>query len=252
MKKYIKLTLVIAIIFSFHLVVLAEDGDRGNDITKNQEQSIDKATDESTKEAGLTPDKLMYPVEKLIENIQLILTYSDETKAELLIEFADERLAEAEVMNDKNENKLVEELMDTYVETITEANKKLESIVDDDKDKDAIDISEKIAEVQSEVDRILTKISGKFPKDIEQGLKEKIYKEIKKTITVKIFVMAKENYIEAKRNYEIAVAEYTKVKTTGDKALIQKANQELKEARKNLNQLEQIKVEFEKAKEDLN
>ena len=57
-------------------------------------------TDEE--EAGVTPDSILYPLERLMESIQVILTFSADGKAELLVECSKERLAEAEIMTQEN------------------------------------------------------------------------------------------------------------------------------------------------------
>lgn len=78
------------------------------------------------KEAGLTPDKSLYGVKRLLERVQLYLAFSPEDRAELLIELAQKRLVEAQAMDEQGEDELVELMVKEYIENLVAAQKNLE------------------------------------------------------------------------------------------------------------------------------
>ena len=97
---------------------------------------------EGTKEigAGITPDKITYFTDKLVEDIQVSFTYDDEQKADLLIDISQERLAEAKEMAEKEKSQYVETAIDGYLETVADAEEAILDVITDE------DISEEIKE----------------------------------------------------------------------------------------------------------
>lgn len=88
------------------------------------------AADSTASTAGITPDSILYPIDKLLEKIQLFLTTNDIDKAKLLVENAEERLAEAQVMLDAGKTTLVESAANDYTDTIEQSNDILEGVAD--------------------------------------------------------------------------------------------------------------------------
>lgn len=60
----------------------------------------------NTVDAGVTPDSIVYPIDKAIESIQLTLTFTAEGKVILLTDISQERLEEAKVMAEENKDEL--------------------------------------------------------------------------------------------------------------------------------------------------
>ena len=199
--------------------------------------------------AGLTPDQFFYPLERLIESVQVSLTFSGDGKAELLIEFANERLAEAEIMTEANKQELVERVMEDYLQTINSANKNLEKAIESDEDVESI--IDQIITVEANADKVLIKITGVVNEDVAKELKQKVESEVKKTLAVQSFAAAKENFFDAKKLFEAAKDEYKNALETGDEAAIKAAFLKLEAAEVNKDQMEQIKDEVEEAKEEI-
>jgi len=65
-------------------------------------------------DAGVTPDNWLYGLDKAIESIQMILTFNEASKAELHLQFAGERLAEAKAIADKGKPEYVPDLVGEY------------------------------------------------------------------------------------------------------------------------------------------
>lgn len=78
------------------------------------------------KKVGLTPDKSLYGVKRLLEKVQLYLAFSPEDRAELLIELAQKRLVEAQAMDEQGEKELVEVMVKEYIENLAAAQENLE------------------------------------------------------------------------------------------------------------------------------
>ncbi|MDJ0306603.1 DUF5667 domain-containing protein [Dehalobacter sp.] len=82
-------------------------------------------------EAGVTPDSWLYSIEQMIESVQVAVTFSNEGKAELLVEFANERLAEAEIMSEQNQLDLMKKALIAYSDTIKKANFQVQQMIED-------------------------------------------------------------------------------------------------------------------------
>lgn len=214
---------------------------------QNENTGTDKGTIQD--DAGITPDSPLYPVERLIENIQIALTFSAEGKAELLIEFANERLAEAQIMTEQNRQDLVHKVMKVFAKTIEIANNKAKEAAEND--KDVTNIIEKIEVIETEASSILIKATGVIPEEAAETLKEAISVEVKKTLAVKAFAVAKANFFEAKKQFEAAKEEFKKAQETGDETEIQVALEKLKLAEKYKNEMEQLKDNVDEYKENL-
>lgn len=112
MKKKL-LSVLIAFIFMFNLAgpVLA-------DTTPTEVTATPVTTTQPATDPGITPDSTFYFLDKLAEKIVLIFTFSPEKKAEVLLEDANERLAEAQAMTDAGKDALAEKTAQDYASTI--------------------------------------------------------------------------------------------------------------------------------------
>jgi len=84
-------------------------------------------------EPGITPDQLMYGLDQLVENFQLFLTTSGKIEAELLLEMAKERLAEAKIMTEEKQHQFVDNLIYDYLEKLSVAEEKIAELIMKDK-----------------------------------------------------------------------------------------------------------------------
>jgi uncharacterized protein YeaO (DUF488 family) len=78
--------------------------------------------------AGITPDSWLYGLEKIWEKIQLFFTFDSEGKAKLHLQFASERLAEANEMIRKGKPEFVQDLMKEHEKEINETEKEIENL----------------------------------------------------------------------------------------------------------------------------
>jgi len=89
---------------------------------------------------AITPDSPLYPIKKLIERLDIMLTFDDVAKVKKILEYAKEKLEMARRMEREGKMKCVEELLGEYEEYLKEAYEVMRSA----KPKDARKISELI------------------------------------------------------------------------------------------------------------
>lgn len=87
------------------------------------------ADGDTTVDAGITPDSILYTADKLVEDIQLALTFDDQKDADLLLQFANERLAEAKVMTEEEKTEFVQSAVNDYLATLQKAGEKVAEVV---------------------------------------------------------------------------------------------------------------------------
>lgn len=68
----------------------------------------------------------------MFEDLQLAFTSNPEKEAELLLKFAQERLAEAKVMTEEEKDQFVKTAMDAYLETLDKAEEKVTEVAADE------------------------------------------------------------------------------------------------------------------------
>jgi len=99
-------------------------------IASAQNQTVNQTATQLMKIAGYTPDSPIYGLERMWERIRLMLTFNEEAKLKLKMEFAEERLAEAEAMAQKGKPEIAEKLVNEYKnqfnKTVNEVKNKYE------------------------------------------------------------------------------------------------------------------------------
>ena len=127
---------------------------------------------QAVEDAGVTPDSILYPIETTIDDARLALTTDDAAKAELAVEIADERLAEATVMIEENMTEEASIAQEQHDEAIATAETAVEAIESDGDTEQAQEALQTIAEVQAQItghaakvaavkDAILTRMASK-------------------------------------------------------------------------------------------
>lgn len=80
--------------------------------------------------AGITPDSIFYSVERTVEKIQLVLTSDPVKTVTLLTDNAEERLAEAQVMNEEDKVELAEQAANEYTTTVDQVSQIIQTAVE--------------------------------------------------------------------------------------------------------------------------
>jgi hypothetical protein len=228
-------------------------------------------------EAGVTPDSWLYSIEQMIESVQVAVTFSDEGKAELLVEFANERLAEAEIMSEENQLDLMEQVLRAYSDTIKKANFQVQQIIENTEaaegtETDGADnavneetvatpteentvISNLLASielVQSDADKIVLKISGNLTEEQAEIMQNIIKAEVQNTIAMKAYVAAKVAYAEAVQEFAAAKAELGQARASGDEAAIAAALEKVAQAQAYKNDMQDLRKDVQKIKVETN
>jgi hypothetical protein len=251
MKKKI-LTLMIATLFTVSGAAIQAKAEGQTSTTTATTSQVSTGTEVSYKdEAGVTPDSILYPIDKLIDEVQVIFTFTDGSKVETLLSNAEERLGESEVMAEAGNKEGAEEALKAYTETITEVNDKLDEVVkadadseDTDKDEEVVKLEEATAEHQDSSIEILEDIKDEVGEDSEQILTKVIEMQIAKKAAVRAMVEARHELNDAKKEYNAAKVELKKAEKSGDEEAVKKAEEALKVSEENLST---EKVEYKTA-----
>ncbi len=72
-------------------------------------------------DVGITPDSPLYPLKRILEDLDILFTFDEVAKAEKLLKYAKLRIAEAEEMAEKGKTKYVSDLLRDYRKELGEA-----------------------------------------------------------------------------------------------------------------------------------
>jgi hypothetical protein len=151
MKK-ILITVIIASMLGFNTIAYAAEEGTGVD-------------------AGITPDSILYPVDKLVEDVQLTLTSDPQKEAELLLDFSQERLAEASQMTEEQKTEYAETAVDGYIETLNQAQEKVAEVAADE--NTPTEVKENLAEELNTTAEVDENIEASLDTEQQEQLEEK-------------------------------------------------------------------------------
>lgn len=181
--------------------------------------------------AGITPDNvILYPIDKAIDNIKIVLAFGDEKKAEVLTDIAEERLGDSEVMADKGKTDLSIQTLNEYNDKITEAQDKVEDAIDkasSDTTSSAVSGSTDNTAKLDELKNLETDIASKqmYSLEVLKNVESKLSGNAKETIA---------QVIEMQTRKKEAIAEVAKERQTllQDKKAVKEAEKSLEQAKK--------------------
>ncbi|MCX8147361.1 MAG: DUF5667 domain-containing protein [Candidatus Woesearchaeota archaeon] len=102
------------------------------------------ATEDVVEEAGVTPDQtILWNIEQAVEAVDVALTFDEAEAAEKSLEYAEERLAEAQVMAEQENAEAIEKALTAQEENIADAEEAASEISDGDPEK-ALEIQAQI------------------------------------------------------------------------------------------------------------
>lgn len=99
-------------------------------------------------EPGLTPESPLYILDKVAENIDLVFTFSSESKAQKYLEIAQERSSEASIISDSEAIETLDKDFDTSIrkaESLSSSNEDFENKVDEARKRHA-EVLKKVVE----------------------------------------------------------------------------------------------------------
>lgn len=125
---------------------------------------------------GIKPGSIFYFFDTAFEKINLFFTFNSEKKVEKALEYADERLAEAEAVANENKPESVEKVMENYQEKISLATEKSKEIKDEEKAKELLST---ISENTSKHQETLTEVYNKVPDEAKQAVERALSTSMK-------------------------------------------------------------------------
>ena len=170
--------------------------------------------------AGLKHGNLFYFFDKVFEKADLFFTFNSEKKTEKALEYADERLAEAEESANENDLEAVAAAMENYQENVSLAKREVRAIKDETKTEKLLLI---IASSTSSHQEVLEKVLEKVPKEAKEAIQKAIEVSKKEEGEEEATKQESEKNNELKKNKD----EKTKKGDVGDN----KKNEQKKEAK---------------------
>ena len=122
--------------------------------------------------AGITPDSVFYGLDKALESIRLALTFDHVNKAELHLKYANERLAEAQKVIEKNDLKHLERLMKDMEKELNETTDEISKAKSQGKDVDAV--VQRVEEATSKHTAVLQGLLDKVPENARDNIQHAI------------------------------------------------------------------------------
>lgn len=121
---------------------------------------------------GITPDSPFYFLDKWMEDIDLFFTFPKEAKAEKRLQFAEERLAEAQKMAQKGDLKALKEAEEGYEADIDDATKDAKEAAKEGKENALEQVQEATAKHKEEMQEVLSKAPEQAKESIQQAIEK--------------------------------------------------------------------------------
>ncbi|MEH7884171.1 DUF5667 domain-containing protein, partial [Bacillus sp. JJ1609] len=123
---------------------------------------------------GTTPDEFLFTFDQLFEELKLLVTFDDEKEAQLLLDFASERLAEAAAMSEEEKDEFVQEALEDYLAALDEAQEKVtEVIVEEETDSEGADeLTKELEDVAEVEDEIAENVEDVLKEELEESVEE--------------------------------------------------------------------------------
>jgi hypothetical protein len=230
------LTLILVALFSVSGMSMKVFAEGEINATSSDVLAENSAVSQTTfkEEAGITPDSIFYPVDKFLDEVKVILSFSDGSKVEALLDIATERLGESEVMIEEGKTVEAQEALETYENAITEAGDKLEEIVTENADSEDVKVGEQIADLGEQITqqqedsiKVLEGMNEQVSDEAKVVLSKVIEMQTAKKEAVKVMVEARHELNKAKKDYNEAKVSMKKAEKTGDTEAINAAQEKL-------------------------
>lgn len=135
------------------------------------------ADDAGTVDAGITPDSVLYSADKLFEDLQLVFTFDSEKDANLLLQFAQERLAEAQVMTERRKSEFVQTAINDYMTKMQQAQDKVVEVVADEDTSDKVkdELSSELEETSKVDESVRDELKDGQKAELDETMEEVLY-----------------------------------------------------------------------------
>lgn len=193
-------------------------------------------------EAGITPDSLLYTIDKAVDDLRIVLAIGEENKAEVNANIAAERLGESEVMAEEEKPELAQEALEQYNEKITEAVENLQEAIakteaasDENTDikleQNISDLEKAIQEVQDKSLIVLDNLKDVLPKESAEVVEAVIEQQTTHKEAVAKFVAERHEFNAAKKSLNMAKIAVKQVEKNGSEESVKDAQAKLDAAK---------------------
>jgi uncharacterized protein YeeX (DUF496 family) len=205
-------------------------------------------------EAGITPDSLLYVIDKAVDDLRVLLAGSDEKEAAVNADIAEERLGESEVMTEEGKVELAQKALEEYNEAITEAAEKLQAVVvnleptaeesseeateevveentDSKLEQSITDLEKAIQEVQDKSLVVLDSLKGLVAEESVEAVEDVIEEQTTHKEAVANFVAERHEFNAAKKSLNMAKVALKKLEKGGDEEAVKAAQDKLAAAK---------------------
>jgi len=174
------------------VIVSVEDNGTSSDTEVTEEVEVVN-DDTQLAESGITPDSFIYGLDKLAENIKIVITFDSVEKAKLFLELAEERLAESKDMMDVDKLELAEQAINDYKEALNKATATADTALEDGEEVSEVtkEIQETTMTREEIVENILDQLTEEIKERVSEELKE-VYDNIQVTNDVVTVVEGEE------------------------------------------------------------
>jgi len=127
-----------------------------------------------TTDPGTTPDEFLFTFDQLFEELKLLVTFNDEKEAQLLLDFASERLAEAAAMSEEEKDEYVQEALEDYLAALEEAQEKVtEVVVEEETNSEGADeLTEELEDAAEIGDDLAENADDELKEELEEAAEE--------------------------------------------------------------------------------
>ncbi|KZL91669.1 DUF5667 domain-containing protein [Clostridium magnum] len=195
--------------------------------------------------AGITPDNtIIYPIDKALDDVKVSIASGEEKEAEALVDVAEERLGESEVLADKEETELSTQTLNEYTDKMAEAQDKLDAAIDEASSSttdSAVKLEEleklasAIASRQMKSIEVLKNIEGKVSENAKETIAQVIEMQTRKKEAIIAVAKERQAFLESKKAVKEAEKKLQEAKKAGDEEAIKAAETTLSEAQLTLN-----------------
>ncbi len=218
---------------------------------ENQEPANKTSPSENEYIISIAPDSPLYPVKLMIESISINLAFDETSKAELLVEYANRRIGEAEIMQENDNQELAAKLVEESLALVEKANTLLE-YADESETEQVQQILMNLSQVQ---DHVVISLQFMLKDGINQDnidqLIQKTEEEMIKTVVTNAFLVSKDNFFDSKDAFFAAKDAYKAALESGDESAIAAAYEALLASEALKDELESVKDEFENLKDNV-
>ena len=127
-----------------------------------------------SEEAGLTPDSPFYFLDTWQEKISLAFTFNPQAKAEKMLKYAEEKIAETEKLSEEQKAKYMDKALNLYNQYSTNISTQIDKLKAQGKDVDQL--LQKVSESTLKHQEVLTKVLEKVPEEAKSGIQNALSK----------------------------------------------------------------------------